>query len=201
MKVIIRSFSYIFHPLFMPLLGVLLYFYISPRFFNPEFLYSKLFATIIMTVVIPILSFFMLKNLQLATSIHLKRVEERRWPLLMQILFTFLLIKLIFDGYEIPEIYFFFVGILGASTGAFLLSLFKFKVSLHMIGLSGVLSFVLGLSLHFGLNLLLWIALLIFACGATATSRLDAKAHTAPELVIGFLVGFTSQILVFQYWI
>lgn len=201
MRAIIRSFSYIFHPLFMPLFGVLFYFYISPRFFNPEFLYSKLFATVIMTIVIPILSFFMLKNLQLVTSIHLKEVKERRWPLLMQMLFTYLLIRLIFNGYEIPEVYFFFVGILGASTGAFLMSLFQFKVSLHMIALAGVLSFIFGLSLHFGMNLLLWLAFFIFACGATATSRLDVKAHTPAELVIGFIIGFASQILVFSYWI
>lgn len=201
MEKILRSFSYIFHPLFMPLSGVVFYFYISPRFFHPAFLHSKLFATVIMTAVIPILSFFMLKNLQLVTSIHLKKVEERRWPLLMQMFFTYLLIRLIFNGYEIPEVYFFFVGILGASAGAFLMSLFKFKVSLHMIGISGVLSFIFGLSLHFGMNLLLWIAFVIFACGATATSRLDAKAHTPAELVIGFIIGFTSQILVFPYWI
>lgn len=201
MKIFIRCFSYIFHPLFMPLAGVLFYFYISPRFFNPEFMYSKIFAATIMTVVIPILSFFMLKNLQVVTTIHLKDIRERRWPLLMQMLFTFILIKLIFDGYEIPELYFFFVGILGASTGAFVLSLFKFKASLHMIGISGVLVFIIGLSLHFGINLLLWIAALIFICGATATSRLDVKAHTPSELVVGFLVGGASQFLVYTYWL
>lgn len=185
----------------MPLAGVLLYFYISPRFFNPEFMYSKVFAATIMTSVIPVLSYFMLKNLQLVTSIHLKDVRERKWPLLMQMLFTFILIKLIFDGYEIPELYFFFVAILGASTAAFTLSIFKFKVSLHMIGLSGVLVFIIGLSLHFGINLLTWIAGSIFVCGATATSRLDLKAHTPIELVIGFIVGGISQFLVFPYWI
>ncbi|ANH61785.1 hypothetical protein [Dokdonia donghaensis] len=201
MKFFIRSFSYIFHPLFMPLVGVLLYFYISPRYFNPEFLYSKVFATVIMTTVIPILSYFMLKNLQLVTTIHLKEVKERRWPLLLQMLFTFILIRLIFDGYEIPELYYFFVGILGASTGAFLLALLKFKASLHMIALSGVLFFVVGLSLHFGINLLLLIAGFIFACGATATSRLDMRAHTPAELVVGFIVGAVSQFMVYSYWI
>ncbi len=201
MKFIIRSFSYIFHPLFMPLAGVFFYFYISPRFFNPEFIYSKVFAAIIMTVVIPILSYFMLKNLQLVTSIHLKNIKERRWPLLMQMLFTFILIKLIFKGYEIPELYFFFVGILGASTGAFLLALLKFKASLHMIGLSGVLVFMFGLSLHFGINILPWIAIGIVACGATATSRLDAKAHTPAELLVGLLIGGASQFMVFGYWL
>jgi len=201
MKLLIRSFSYIFHPLFMPLSGVLFYFYISPRYFNLEFMYSKIFAATVMTAIIPILSFYMLKNLQLVSTIHLKDVRERRWPLLMQMTFTFLLIKLIFDGYEIPALYFFFVGILIASTTAFIMTFIKFKVSLHMIGISGVLFFVIGLSIHFSMNMLYWIAFGIFICGATASSRLDARAHTPIELVIGFIIGALSQLLVFTYWI
>ena len=201
MKAFIRSFSYIFHPLFMPILAVSFYFYISPRFFNTEFIYSKLFATVIMTVVIPILSFYMLKNLQLVETIHLKDVRQRTWPLVLSAGFTFLLIKMIFDGYDIPEVYFFFVGILGATVAAFLLAILKFKASLHMMGLAGVTVFIIGLSLHFGINLLIWIAFSIFACGATATSRLDIKAHTTPELIIGFLIGSVPQILVYTYWL
>jgi len=104
MNGITRSLSYIFHPLFMPISAVLFYFYISPRFFNTEFMYSKIFATVIMTVIIPILTFYMLKNLQLVTSIHLKDVKQRKWPLALSSGFTYLLIKMIFDGYDIPEV-------------------------------------------------------------------------------------------------
>ena len=143
MKYVIRSLSYIFHPLLMPIAGVLLYFQISPRFFNNSFLFSKLFATVIMTVIIPILSYYMLKNLSLVTEIHLKNVKERRFPLLMQLLFTLLLINIVFKGYEIPELYFFFVGILGSSLAALILVLAKFKASLHMIGISGLLTFII----------------------------------------------------------
>ncbi len=201
MKLIIKSFSYIFHPLFMSLAGVGLYFYLTPRYFLEEFIYSKLFATTIMTVIIPILSFFMLKNLQVVETIHLKSVKERRYPLLMQMVFTFLLLQLIFVGYEIPELYFFFVGILGASIAAYILALLKFKVSLHMIGISGLIVFVIGLSLHFGSNYLALICFLVLCAGFTATSRLDAKAHTSVELIFGFVVGTVTQFLTFPYWL
>ncbi|WP_299678103.1 hypothetical protein [uncultured Dokdonia sp.] len=201
MKYIIRSLSYIFHPLFMPIAGVLLYFKISPRFFNTSFLFSKLFATTIMTIIIPILSYYMLKNLNLVSDINLKNVKERRYPLLMQLLFTFLLIQIVFKGYEIPELHFFFVGILGSSLAALILALFNFKTSLHMIGISGLVAFIIGLSIHFNQNLLLLIAFLIIGCGGTATSRLDAKAHTYRELIIGFFVGSLPQLMSFKYWL
>ncbi len=201
MKHLIKSFSYIFHPLFMPIAGVVLYFWISPRFFNDRFLYSKLFATTIMTVIIPILSFYMLKNLGQVTEIHLKNVKERRYPLLMQAMFTFILLQIVFDGYEIPPLYYFFVGILGSSIGALLLVFLNFKASLHMIGIAGLVTFVFGLSLHFSQNLLLLLGILIIGIGGTASSRLEAKAHSLPELVIGFAVGLMPQLFVFKYWL
>lgn len=201
MRYLIKSFSYIFHPLFLPLMGVGFYFYQSPRYFNPEFLYSKLFATSIMTVIIPILSFYMLKNLRVVETIHLKQVSERRWPLILQALFTYLLLHIVYDGYEIPELYFFFVGILGSTIAALLLAMLKFKASLHMIGIAGLLTFIIGLSMHFQTSMLWWIALSVFVAGAVASSRLDAKAHTYPELILGFLVGAVPQFLVYAYWL
>ena len=201
MKYLVRSFSYIFHPLFMPIAGVVLYFIISPRFFNSQFLYSKIFATSIMTIIIPVLSFFMLKNLGQVSEIHLKEVNERRYPLLMQALFTFILLQIVFDGYEIPELYFYFTGILGSSVAALVLVFFKFKASLHMVGIVGLTTFILGLSLHYGQNLLVLLSILIIGIGGTASSRLDAKAHTVPELIVGCIVGFIPQLLVFNYWL
>lgn len=201
MRYLLKSFSYLFHPLFMPLAGVIFYFYKTPRYFNNQFIYSKLFATVIMTVIIPILCFYMLKNLRQVETIHLRDVRERPWPLVLQSFFTFLLLHIVFNGYEIPELYFFFVGILGASIGALVLALLKFKVSLHMIGVSGLVVFIIGVSLHFRVNLLWWIALSIVASGAVATSRLEVKAHTYPELIIGFIIGGFPQFLMFAYWI
>ncbi len=201
MKWLVKSFSYIFHPLWMPLTAVLIYFAITPRYITAEFWYAKLFATVIMTIVIPILSYFMFKNLGLVTEIHLKNVRERRYPLLFQMIFTLLIINIVFEGYELPEIHFFFVGVLGSCIAAFICCLFKFKASLHMIGISGVLLFIIGLSIHFNNNLLGLISLFVIATGATATSRLEAKAHTPIELIVGFFIGAIPQFLVYAYWL
>ena len=198
---LIQSLSYIFHPLWMPLIGVSTYFLITPRYINPPFLYAKLFAVAIMTIIIPMLSYFMFKNLRLVESIHLKTAKERRYPLLFQIIFTLLLIQIVFEGYEFPEIHFFFVGILGSAVASLILLYANFKISLHMIGISGVLLFIIGLSIHFNKNLLVLIAFFSIACGAAATSRLDAKAHTYQELIVGFIVGAIPQLLVFKFWL
>lgn len=201
MRWILRSFSYFFHPLWMPLLAVSLYFYITPRFVSPDFWYAKIFATVIMTIIIPILSYFMFKNLGLVTEIHLKNVKERIYPLLFQMLFTLLIINVVFEGYELPEIHYFFIGVLGASLSAFILALLNFKASLHMVGLSGVLLFVIGLSIHFNYNMLWLLIIGVLVCGATASSRLEVKAHTPTELIVGFIIGGIPQFLTYPYWL
>ena len=81
------------------------------------------------------------------------------------------------------------------------LAIFKFKASIHMIAISGLFMFSVGLSLHFGKNINGSLALLALIAGAIATSRLHLKAHTSVELVFGVFVGLLPQLIVFNYWL
>lgn len=201
MKTFLKSFSYIFHPLFMPMLGVVLYFWITPKFVPEPFLYAKILALVILTIVVPLLFYFLLRNLKMASSVFLSDVDERRIPLLCNIVLTLTILKIIINGYEFPELYYFFIGILLSSAVSFIMVLLRFKVSLHMVGICGVLMFIIGLSLHYSSNLLLFIALLIFAAGASASSRLQARAHTNIELIVGVLVGLIPQLAILYIWL
>ncbi len=201
MKTFLKSFSYIFHPLFMPMLGVVLYFWITPKFVPEPFLYAKILALVILTIVVPLLFYFLLRNLKMASSVFLSDVNERRIPLLCNIVLTLTILKIIINGYEFPELYYFFIGILLSSAVSFIMVLLRFKVSLHMVGICGVIMFIIGLSLHYSSNLLLFIALLIFAAGASASSRLQASAHTNAELIIGVLVGLIPQLAILYIWL
>ncbi|MEH6405988.1 MAG: hypothetical protein V7767_01785 [Leeuwenhoekiella sp.] len=201
MKIFLKSFSYIFHPLLMPMLGVAIYFTITPKFVPEPFLYAKLLALTILTVVVPILFYFLLRNLNVVSSIFLSEVSERRIPLLCNIALTLIILKIIINGYEFPELYFFFIAILLSSALCFLFAVFRFKVSLHLVGVTGVLFFVCGLSVYYSSNLLLLIALLTFAAGGAASSRLQDKAHTNLELITGFLVGAVPQVVIFLFWL
>ena len=57
-----RLGAYLFHPLLMPLFGVLIYYSTTPRFIEPEIVRVKVIAIIIITLLIPIVSFFLLKK-------------------------------------------------------------------------------------------------------------------------------------------
>ena len=201
MRFFLKAASYIFHPLLMPLLGTVLYFNVTPRYLEPELMRSNLFAIGIITVLIPLVVFFLLKNLGVVETIYLKEVRERKFPLMIQCILLLLIIKMIFDPYEDPELYYFFVGMLFSAFSALVMVLFKLKVSLHQMGVTGILMFLVGLSAHFKINLLVTISFFLFVNGWVASSRLNSDSHTYPELGIGLLLGAIPQLILFNLWL
>ncbi len=201
MRAFIKSASYIFHPVWMPFIGSLLYFLITPRYFPTPLIKAKLLAIAITTLFIPIVFYFLLKNLGKATNMFLSDVKERRWPLFFFCLLIGLNLYQILDVYNYPALYYFFVGILFSALTGFLMALLQIKISLHMGGLSGILMFVIALSIFYRINLIYTISFLIAAIGLTATSRLQLKAHNWLELSLGFLIGFIPQIMVLNFWL
>ena len=201
MNYFLRSASYIFHPLLMPLIGLRLYFDLTPRFIESQLINTKTYAIVIITILIPLISFFLLKNLSLIKSINLKEVQERKFPLMIQILLILVIIKMVFNSYHSPEMYYFFVGILFTTISALVLVIFDFKVSLHQMGVAGVTMFLIALSIHFNKNYLLEIGVFFFINGWVASSRLDTKSHTIPELLTGFFIGVIPQIAILNYWL
>lgn len=201
MRFLIKSASYIFHPLWMPFVGSLLYFMVTPRFFPVSLIKAKLLAIAITTLFIPVVFYFLLKNLGKAQSLFLTDVKERLWPLFFYILLLGLNLYQILNEYNYPALYYFFVGILFSILTSYFLAWLNLKISLHMVGLAGLLMFVLSLSIFFHLNLIFSIAFLIIALGLTATSRLLFKAHTGVEILLGFFTGLIPQIIVLNYWL
>jgi membrane-associated HD superfamily phosphohydrolase len=201
MNYFLRSASYIFHPLLMPLFGARLYFGLTPRFIEPQIINAKTYAIIIITILIPLIFFFLLKNLGLVKSINLKEVQERKFPLMVQTLLVLVIIKMVFSSYQTPEMYYFFVGVLFTTISALVLVIFNFKVSLHQMGIAGVTMFLIALSVHFNKNYLLEIGIFFLINGWVASSRLDTKSHTIPELLTGFFIGLIPQIVMLNYWL
>ena len=181
MKVFIKLASYLFHPIWMPFIGALIFFEITPRFFPDPVVKAKLLAISILTVFIPIVFYFLLKNLNLVDNMMLKTAQERRLPMLFFCLVILTVINFILPEREYIALFYFFSGILYTSMMGLLLVIFKFKVSLHMMGISGVAVFLACLSITYGINLSYLIAFTLFAIGWTASSRIQQKARKYRE--------------------
>lgn len=185
----------------MPFIGSIYYLKNTPRHFPDPVVKGKLIALILLTVILPILIYFLLKSLGKVNSENLETTKERLLPLALNIVITLLVLKRVIPYSEFTELYYFFIGILLSTITCFVLALSKFKASIHMIAICGVLMFFIGLSIHFSKNMMLILALLFLITGAIATSRLHLKAHTSIELIIGCCIGLFPQLILFNYWL
>lgn len=201
MKLFLQIISYIFHPIFTPIAGTVAYFVITPKYSPLELQGGNVLPIFILTVIIPILSFFILRNIGVVQSISLTRTKERLMPMLIYlVLLLMILYKVIPNNYT-SEIYFFFVGLVLANLSCFLLILLNFKASLHMLGMASLLMFLINLSIHFEINITIALSFFVLATGLVATSRLYLRAHSRMEVIIGFFLGAVSQLLTVSFWL
>jgi hypothetical protein len=201
MRLLSNLISYIFHPIFIPLAGTIMYFLVTPKYTTLQARSGTILPIFILTIVIPILSFFILKNLGVVSSVFLTKPNERKYPLMISLgLLLMILIKVIPNNYTV-ELYFFFLGLIASTTTALFLIFLPFKTSLHMMGMGSLLMFLIALSFHFERNIVIAISFLLFASGMVATARLYMKAHSRAELLIGFLLGLVSQLLTLKFWL
>lgn len=196
----LKAISYIFHPLFIPFVGVCFFYHVNPTYVPQEIMQKKILATFILSVLIPFLFFALLRTIGKASSVMLDNVNERRIPLMVSMILTFLIARWIFYDFDSTVLYYFFIGILFSSMLCYLLSLIGFKASVHMMAVTGLTVFFTALSINFQTNIYLILTLLLFLNGAVASSRLHLKAHTPIELVIGSIVGTAPQFILIFYW-
>ncbi|MBB5266938.1 hypothetical protein [Algibacter amylolyticus] len=198
---LLKSISYIFHPLVMPLFGVVYYFSISPRYFPEEIIQAKFVALFILTIILPLLLYLILKLIGIVNTVNLETTKERIYPLLLNSVVVIIVLKKILTPSQSPELYFFFVGILISNIACLLLAVMKFKASIHMIAITGVFMFFIALSIHFSINLNDTLIFMAVSTGAVATSRLHLKAHSYIELIIGSFIGLIPQLILVTYWL
>lgn len=201
LKKIFASYSYLFHPIFIPLYGTLLYFYYNINYFDIRQIYLVLIQVSIISVFIPISFFYLLKTLGLVDTLMLHRINQRKIPLLAQVFLLGILIQKSIKIELMPELYFFFLSGLISLIIALILLFFKVKASLHLLGISSLTAFMIGLSIHNQMNMVYTIALLLLINGLVASSRLILNAHTNKELSIGFILGTIPQIIVWYCWL
>lgn len=196
-----KALSFLGHPLWMPVLGCLFYFYAIPNYLDQQIITAKLMAVSILTIFLPIVFLFIAKNLRLIKDYKLSDVKERRFFLMFFILLVLILLNRILDVYNYRTLFYFFSGILFSGVISLLFSMFRVKISLHALGISGLICFIIGLSLSFQEPMVLSISLLLVFLGLVSSSRLYERAHTLLEVIFGVIVGCLPQLYFFSYWV
>lgn len=201
MKLFSKIVTYLFHPIFIPIAGTLAYFMITPKYTPTEFQSGNVLPIFILTVIIPIIAFLILKNVGIIHSVFAPNISERKYLLYIGISLMLMVVYKVIPNNYTAELYFYFVGLIGATFGSIVLLFLNFKSSIHLMGMGSLFMYLICLSVHFEINITIALSLAILATGLVATSRLYLKSHGRAALLVGFLLGAISQLLTVKFWL
>lgn len=185
----------------MPLFGSLFYFYGHENYFAPFSKYLMLIQITLITILVPITFLYFLKVIGKVDSMMVSEASQRKIPMAIQLFLMAILLYKSITIEHVPELFYFFFGGMISTFLALCFLYVKMKVSIHMIGMSSLTTFVIGLSIHDYSNWMLLIAGLILMNGVVGSSRLLMKAHTEKELAIGFVIGLVPQLILWRFWL
>jgi len=200
MKKILPVFAYLFHPLFIPAYATLFYFLITQNFFYRHEIYLVFIQVLILTLLLPMSIFYLLRSLGRLKSKMVDQ-KERRLPLAIYSLLLLFLIRYSFSVFVVPELYYYFLGTLISTMLALTLALFGHKASLHMAGISSLTLFTISISAYYHIQFLFLIAFFIVCAGMVGSSRLVGKTHSLGEVILGALVGIIPQVALWFVWL
>lgn len=81
MKIFLKTISYLFHPIFIPVGGTVAYLLITPKHTPLDIQAGNVLPIFILTVIIPIVTYLILKNIGVVHSIFMPTINERKYPL------------------------------------------------------------------------------------------------------------------------
>lgn len=200
MKKFLAIFSYLFHPLFVPVYATLFYFLVANTFFYKHEIYLAFIQILIVTVLLPLSIFYLLKSLGMLKT-RMFDNKERRLPLAIYALLLLFLIKYSLSIVVIPELYYYFTGCLISTVLALALVLTGHKASLHMMAMASLTIFIISISAYYHITFLYLIAFFVLCTGIVGTSRMQAKEHSFGEIVLGSLLGVIPQIGLWFIWL
>lgn len=189
--------SYAFHPLWMPLYVMFIFWDINNQvlFINNSAWLYILLVVFINTLLIPVLLLWFMQRMKLIENMHLNNKRDRIYPFLVMGVF-YLTTWYIFSRLELLNYisYVFLVAALLVFL-ALIISLF-WKISIHTISMGAMSITLLYLSaIHI---LPIWPVYTIFILsGFVAFARLKLQAHNPAQIYTGYFLGMAVLSLFF----
>jgi len=187
--------SILFHPLFMPLYatwlllhsGSYLSYAVTPRL--QQFLYIVIFVS---TYLLPATIVWLMMQKGWISNLEMEDRKERTFPYLLTLACYIAGIYLLF---KLPVSRLFALTVMGASL-AIMVSLLinlRWKISIHMIGIGGMMGLFFGFGKYFHLETLNNVIIIALVAGIIGTARLYRSDHSPSQIYTGFVTGFVVE--------
>jgi len=198
-KQIFKTLSFILHPVFMPLIGVLVIFSMSHLAFLPiESKRAILYLVAIITIFFPLAIIPILYFQRVITGVEISSNRERILPMFLTSVFYYFCYYIL-HKYSAPL--FLQQYMLAVFVCVLLASLINigWKISLHMIGIGGIIGLLSALTHLYGMHVNWILMLAVLIAGIIGTARLSLDEHNSTQIYSGFMMGYVINfgIIVF----
>lgn len=198
-KFLAHIFSYFFHPLFIPLYVIAFLVAFHPSYFSGFSMYEKnklVFIVVLNTVFFPAFAVLLMRALGFIKSIFLHTPQDRIGPYLSSMIFYFWTAWVFFKtAPQLPLMLAVFMTGVFLTTVVGLLSNIYFKISMHAMGMGGLLGIFL-LIMKSNTMLMTWpLSIAFLIAGIVCTSRLLVSSHTSREIYLGLAAGILCQFI------
>ncbi len=194
-----KIISYLFHPLLLPTMGLLLIFHLDEAGLwipSPGIQLIILALTFSVTFLLPLLNALFLLKIKMISSLAMETRQERKLPYLASAVFYFTESYFLMNA-DVPVLV--KALMFGATllvAGVLLINLF-WKISAHMVGIGGLCGMMIAVSYRLQINLHLIFILLFLIAGLSGFARLKLGAHNPAQVYAGFLLGVFVQLILF----
>lgn len=185
--------SAVLHPIWMPTLALVIAFALDPHLtfaFTVKGQWTIVGMILVMTALFPISSMFMLWRSGLVSKLSMPERRERAIPYLLTLIYFAMAYYLLRRTPSHTVTLSLFSGMITALVVVLLLNI-RWKVSLHMVGIGGVVGMLLALVLIHGAPAgPLPLAFLL--AGALGSARLLVGDHSPAQIYVGALIGMAA---------
>lgn len=199
-----KFFSYLFHPVLVPLYIVLFMVYVHPYFFTGMAAWDKtriVMMAVLMFTFFPLVTVLLLKALDFINSIYLPTSKDRIIPLIACGVWYFWITYIWWNSNKMddslavpPEAVQLALATFISSWMGLMVNI-KMKISLHAISMGVLMAFMLSLGFSQALNFGSYLSISLFIAGVVCTSRFIVSDHTQQEVYAGLAVGVLAVLI------
>jgi len=190
--------SYIFHPLFIPLYAGYFLMFIHPTYFvgyASKEKYWLLIRVAYTMVFFPVITVLLLKAIGFIESVFLKTQKDRIIPYIACGIYFFWGYLVFRNQPSIPSTLTSFTFAVFLSSSVALIANIYFKISMHAIGMGGVLGLFVVIMRSNTMLMTGPLSVAFLITGMVCTARLLITNHSNKEIYIGLLVGIVCQLV------
>lgn len=198
---IAKILSIIFQPLLIPTYLLLYVFNLNSyvAFLIPGDARRLILITVLLlTFILPATIIYLMLRSGYIKSLQMEEREERIFPLIISGILYYIAYFLM-HRINLDPIY---LRLFMGSTISIILALFIsfiWKISIHMIGMGGLLGAMFGIGIVLQMDFLIPTLVLTFICGLVASSRLQLNAHNSAQVYTGFGLGLFVMLAMFVF--